>query len=70
MTIPADLALLLDHARAEAKRHDHAEVTLLHVAAAIRRRNPEQFSTSYGDSGSKRLDELLDDAPQAQGRDH
>lgn len=56
MALPPDLKLLLDYARAEAKRHGHAEVALLHVAAALRTRNAEQFAATFGTGAGQRLD--------------
>ena len=67
MALSADVTLLLDHARAEAKRLDHAEVTLAHVASAIRRQNTAQFEAAFGLEASKKLDELLAALPPGKG---
>lgn len=63
MTLPPDLTLLLDYARAEAKRLGHGEVVLAHVAAALARRNPAQFSATFGADAAARLEPLLSQLP-------
>jgi len=65
VSYPNDLALLLDYARAEAKRHDHAQVALAHIAAALRRRDPSGFTSSFGPEATAKVDALL--AVQAEG---
>jgi ATP-dependent Clp protease ATP-binding subunit ClpA len=67
MGLPADLALLLDYARAEAKRLDHGQVVLAHVAAALARRNAAQFGASFGADAGTRLEALLKSLPRGGG---
>lgn len=67
MALPADLALLLDYARAEAKRRGHGSVVLAHVAAALVRRNATQFGASFGAAAAARLEDLLKALPAAAG---
>lgn len=65
MALPAELALLLDHARAEAKRHGHGQVVIAHLAAALSRRNPELFVKTFGDDATTRLAQRLKQLPSA-----
>lgn len=67
MSLPPDLALLLDYARAEAKRLGHAQVVLAHVAAALSRRNPTQFAATFGSDAPARLEAALRQLPAAAG---
>ena len=67
MALPADIALLLDYARAEAKRLGHGHVVLAHVAAALARRNAAQFGSSFGADAAARLEVLLKQLPAATG---
>ncbi len=67
MTLPAELALLLDHARGEAKRLSHGQVTLAHLAAALRRKNPEQFAATFGSEAAQQLEAALQQAPGGMG---
>lgn len=63
MALPADLALLLDHARAEAKRRGHGQVVIAHLAAALSRRNPGLFAETFGDDAATRLAQRLQQLP-------
>jgi ATP-dependent Clp protease ATP-binding subunit ClpA len=65
MALPPDLALLLDYARAEAKRLGHGQVVLAHVAAALARRNATLFGSTFGADAAARLDALLKRVPTA-----
>jgi len=67
MALPPDLALLLDYARAEAKRLGHGQVVLAHVAAALARRNAAQFGSTFGADAAARLEVLLKPLPAATG---
>ena len=64
MALPLDVALLLDYARAEAKRLGHRQVVLAHLAAALARKDPEGFAKSFGDDARTRLDRQLQQLPR------
>jgi ATP-dependent Clp protease ATP-binding subunit ClpA len=67
MALPPDFALILDHARAEAKRYGHGEVVLEHLAAALARRNAKTFADAFGPDAEARLEPLLDRLPAGRG---
>ena len=63
MAIPSDVALLLDYARAEAKRRGHGQVVLAHVAAALSSKDAEQFAATFGSNAEPRLRSALERLP-------
>ena len=65
MALPSDLALLLDHARAEAKRLGHGHVVVAHLAAALSRKDPELFAKTFGAQALDRLKHQLKQLPSA-----
>ena len=65
MALPSDLALLLDHARAEAKRLGHGQVVIAHLAAALSRKNPDLFAKTFGAQAQTRLALQLQQLPSA-----
>lgn len=67
MTIPSDVALLLDHARAEAKRRGHGQVVLAHVAAVLSSKDTAQFTATFGVEAEPTLRSALEQLPL--GRD-
>ncbi len=67
MALPPDFALILDHARAEAKRYGHGEVVLEHLAAALARRNARTFADAFGADAEARLEPMLDRLPAGRG---
>ncbi len=67
MAIPSDVALLLDYARAEAKRRGHGQVVLAHIAAALSSKNAEQFAATFGASAQSTLKSALEQLPLGRG---
>jgi hypothetical protein len=67
VALPAELALLLDHARAEAKRGGHGQVVIAHLAAALSRRNAELFTQTFGAEAGAQLAERLRQLPSTAG---
>ena len=67
MALPPELALLLDHARAEAKRRDHAQVMLAHLAAILMQRNQERFTETFGAEAPETIETILKGLPPRRG---
>ena len=67
MALPREIALLLDHARAEAKRRDHAQVVLAHLAAVLMRRNRERFTSTFGVEALETIETILKGQPPRRG---
>jgi ATP-dependent Clp protease ATP-binding subunit ClpA len=67
MAIPSEMALLLDYARAEAKRRGHGEVVLAHVAAALSGKDSGQFTATFGADAEPRLRSALERLPPGSG---
>lgn len=67
MALPQDLALILDHARAEAKRRDHAQVMLAHVAAVLVRRDRDRFTATFGPDAPGGIEAILKGLPTCKG---
>jgi len=67
VALPIDVALLLDYARAEAKRLGHGQVVLAHLAAVIARKDPEKFAKDFGQDARTRLGAQLGKVPTGIG---
>jgi len=67
VALPIDVALLLDYARAEAKRLGHGQVVLAHLAAVLARKDPEKFAKDFGEDARTRLGLQLGTVPAGIG---
>jgi len=62
-----DLGLLLDLARAEAKRRSHGVAMPVHLAVALLQRNATQFETDFGAGAAARIEAVLGGLPADGG---
>ncbi|MFQ5642415.1 MAG: AAA family ATPase [Thiogranum sp.] len=67
MRLSHELAIILDHARAVAKRSGHSRVDPIHIAAALLRTKPEWFVATFGDDAEGRVESGLEKLERSAG---
>jgi ATP-dependent Clp protease ATP-binding subunit ClpA len=65
--LPAELANLLDNARAQAKQAGHGRVQPLHLAVALYMKDPRRLEASVGATVHHQLDALMGAEPSTPG---